>query len=242
MIGGAAFPLGMVQAAANRGINAFTAYGMSETCPVITFADMQGCDSIEPGSDLSPRCKTGKATMMVDLRVVDNAMQDVPRGGKVSGEVVVRAPWLTQGYAGNPEGSEELWRGGYLHTGDVGYIDEGGSLHITDRIKDVIKSGGEWISSLALEDVASRAASVAEVAAFGIPDAQWGERPMLVIVAKEGTDAEVVKAEVCDLLQREIDAGVFEKWAMPQRIELVDAIPKTSVGKLDKKVMRLSYQ
>ena len=113
-------------------------------------ADMDGVHEVDPDADVAARCKTGKPVLMVDLRVVDADMRDLPRGGSVTGEVVVRAPWLTPGYAGNPEGSEDLWRGGYLHTGDVGYLDEGGSLQITDRMKDVIKSGGEWLSSLAV--------------------------------------------------------------------------------------------
>jgi fatty-acyl-CoA synthase len=168
-------------------------------------------------------------------------MNDVPRGGSVTGEVVVRAPWLTQGYAGNVEGSETLWEGGYLHTGDVGYIDAGGSLLITDRMKDVIKSGGEWISSLQLESIVSACAGVAEVAAFGIPSERWGERPMLTIVGSPGVTEEAIVSEVRSFIQADIDAGLISKWALPERIEVLDALPKTSVGKLDKKLLRARY-
>ena len=179
---------------------------------------------------------------MVDLRVVDADMKDVPRDGSSTGEVVVRSPWATQGYSGNPQGSEALWEGGYLHTGDVGYIDKTGSLQITDRIKDVIKSGGEWISSLQLEDIASRCAGVGEVAAFAIADERWGERPMLAIVAVDaGDDDENIADQVILAIQAEVDSGRITKWAMPQRIEIVETLPKTSVGKMDKKVLRATY-
>ncbi len=241
IIGGAALTPGMAQAATELGINLFAGYGMSETCPVLTVADMSGVHAVNPDDDPAARCKTGKPILMVDLRVIDADMNDVPRGGSVSGEVVVRAPWLTQGYAGNAEGSETLWEGGYLHTGDVGYIDAGGSLLITDRMKDVIKSGGEWISSLELESLVSACAGVTEVAAFGIPSQRWGERPMLTIVGSPGVADEAIISEARSLIQAGIDAGQISKWALPERIEVLDALPKTSVGKLDKKLLRARY-
>jgi fatty-acyl-CoA synthase len=239
IIGGSAMPKGMAIAAAQKGISAFTAYGMSETCPIVSASDMTGInDHQADDSSLETRCKTGAPAIMVELRVVDADMNDIATGGEVTGEVVMRAPWLTQGYTGSPEKSEELWRGGYLHTGDVGYIDDTGSLRITDRIKDVIKSGGEWISSIQLEDIVSRCEGITDVAAFGVPDARWGERPMLVIVkANEELTIDIIKTAV----QSEVDAGVLSHWAIPERIEFVDVIPKTSVGKLDKKVMRKTY-
>ncbi len=239
VIGGSAMPEGLALAAAKKGISAFTGYGLSETCPILTLADMSGISGVSTeNADISQRCKTGKPIAMVDLRVVDAEMHDIPRGGSVTGEVVVRSPWLTQGYTRNPEGSETLWQGGYLHTGDVGYLDEDGSLQITDRMKDVIKSGGEWISSLELEDVISRCAGAAEVAAFAIPDKRWGERPMVAIVkSNEELSIEDVQAAIVD----EVEQGRLSKWALPERIEFVDALPKTSVGKMDKKVLRKMY-
>ena len=126
-----------------------------------------------------------------------------------------------------------------MHTGDVGNIDEYGSLQITDRIKDVIKSGGEWISSLELEDIVSRCDGVGEVAAFGIPDQRWGERPMLVIVPKAET--KLSTNEIQDAIRQQVDIGRLSKWAIPERIEFVDSLPKTSVGKMDKKVLRVMY-
>lgn len=239
IIGGSALSKGLAIAAAEKGISTFTGYGMSETGPVVCTVDMSSIEGVSTDeSETSMRCKTGVPLPMVDMRVVDTQMNDIPRGGEVTGEVVMRSPWLTQGYTGNPDGSEALWQGGYLHTGDVGYFDEEGSLQITDRLKDVIKSGGEWISSLELEDVISRCVGVGEVAAFGVPDEMWGERPMVVVVKSiESLSAEEVQAAV----RAEVEQGRLSKWAVPERIEFVEALPKTSVGKMDKKVMRAVY-
>ena len=129
---------------------------MSETCPILTLAQLKP-HMLDRDADaqVEIRTKTGLPIPLVDLRIVDDQMNDVPHNGRATGEVVVRAPWLTQGYVKDAEGSERLWRGGYLHTGDIGHIDPEGYLQITDRIKDVIKSGGEWISSLEIEDLIS---------------------------------------------------------------------------------------
>ena len=240
IIGGSAFPQGMAKAAAEKGINAFAGYGLSETCPILSIADMSGIHEVSLDDEsLARRCKTGKPIVMIDLRVVDANMDEVPHDGESTGEVVTRTPWLTQGYSGNPQGSEALWQGGYLHTGDVGYMEKNGTLQITDRIKDVIKSGGEWISSLELESIVSRCDGVSEVAAFGVPDLQWGERPMLVIV--RAAEAELSVNEIQDVIREQVDSGQLSKWAVPERVEFVDSLPKTSVGKMDKKVMRARY-
>jgi fatty-acyl-CoA synthase len=163
----------------------------------------------------------------------------VPQDGVSQGEVVVRSPWLTQGYLQDPQNSEQLWRGGYLHTGDIGVIDAEGYLKITDRLKDVIKTGGEWISSLELEDLILKHPAVAEAAVVGVPDPKWGERPLALVVAKSGQEVEATAIRAW--LQDFADRGVISKWGIPDRVLLVDAIPKTSVGKLDKKVMRQQY-
>ena len=119
---------------------------------------------------------------LVDLRVVDPDMKDVPNDGKTAGEIVLRSPWLTQGYFDNPEGSEELWAGGYLHTSDIAVLTPDGYVQITDRIKDVIKTGGEWVSSLQIEDLITQCPGVAEAAVIGVKDERWGERPMALVV------------------------------------------------------------
>ena len=242
IIGGSALPQGLSQLCVEKGIQVFTAYGMSETCPFVTVSDTMGIDhqSIED-IDLAARAKTGKPGALVDLRVVDENMNDIARGGDETGEVVIRTPWLTQGYAGSTEGSEALWRGGYLHTGDVGYIDETGSLLITDRMKDVIKSGGEWLSSLELENIVSQIEGVSEVAAVGIPDERWGERPLIVAARNTESEIEATVEDIRNAIAAHVDSGALPKWAIPERVEFVDAIDKTSVGKLDKKVLRVRY-
>lgn len=252
IIGGSALPEGLARTALDRGIEVFSAYGMSETCPVLSVAQVTtpvtelGGDPERIEATLAERCKTGRPVPMVDLHIVDPDMQEVAHDGKAAGEVVTRAPWLTEGYLKNPEGSEALWQGGYLHTGDVGTMDEAGSLQVTDRIKDVIKSGGEWISSIDLENVASTCPGVGECAAIGVPDERWGERPLLLIVpgsdaTKEATDHAELQTSVRDAIEREISNGVFSKWAMPSTILVVDEIEKTSVGKLNKKELRTKY-
>ncbi|MBV2206104.1 MAG: AMP-binding protein, partial [Pseudomonas sp.] len=150
---------------------------------------------------------------------------------------VLRAPWLTQGYFNEPEKSEELWAGGWLHTGDVAVIDEMGNIDIRDRLKDVIKTGGEWISSLALEGLISQHAAVREVAVVGVPDERWGERPFALLVLREGhtLSAQALKT----FLEPAVAQGHINKWAVPQQIAVVGEIPKTSVGKLDKKRIRV---
>jgi fatty-acyl-CoA synthase len=178
---------------------------------------------------------------LVDLRVVDENMEDIPHDGHATGEVVVRAPWLTQAYLKDADASQQLWRGGYLHTGDIGNIDADGYLKVTDRIKDVIKSGGEWISSLTLEDIVSQHPNVSEVAAIGVPDEKWGERPMLLVVLNSDLENAVSEDEIKTLVQAQADKGVVSPWAVPDRIRFVEAIEKTSVGKIDKNRLRQKY-
>jgi len=242
VIGGSALSQGLAKAASENGINVFAGYGLSETCPILTIAGLAGLDEVAlDDSNINLRCKAGQPNILVDLRVVDADMNDTPRDGTSTGEVIVRAPWLTQGYSGNPEGSEKLWKGGYLHTGDVGYIDQTGSLRITDRMKDIIKSGGEWISSLELEDIVSRCAGVNEVAAIGIRDERWGERPMLLITRSTSVTEMITENEIIEAIRQHVDTGEISSWAVPERIEFVTELPRTSVGKLDKKAMRATY-
>ena len=153
----------------------------------------------------------------------------------------MRSPWLTQGYLYETERSDALWQGGWLHTGDIGHIDERGYLKVTDRLKDVIKSGGEWISSLAIEDAVSKVDGIAECAVIGVPDERWGERPLVLAVAVDGTDAERLREAVLAALRAEAEAGRLSRWAVPERVLLVETIDRTSVGKLDKKRLRERY-
>jgi fatty-acyl-CoA synthase len=178
---------------------------------------------------------------LVDLRIVDEEMRDMPRDGKAAGEVVVRAPWLTQGYLDDRQSSEQLWRGGYLHTNDIANIDPDGYVGITDRIKDVIKSGGEWISSLEIEDILSQHPGVSEAAVIGAPDERWGERPLALIVPKPGYADTLTEDDIKAHVQGYADKGVVSRWAVPSGVRSLPALDKTSVGKLDKKLMRQKY-
>ena len=234
VIGGSALPRGLAAAAMRRGIDIYAGYGLSETCPVLSFA------ALTPGEEenLAARVRTGRPLPLVDLRIVDKEMVEQPRDGTSTGEVVVRAPWLNAAYLKDKAASEALWRGGMMHTGDAGHIDATGNLQITDRIKDVIKSGGEWVSSLALESIASGVSGVGEVAVIGIPDPQWGERPFLFIVGAEGFDRSAVEEAVGTLFDAEVAAGKLSKWAVPKGIRFVAKIAKTSVGKIDKRALR----
>ena len=176
---------------------------------------------------------------MVQIRIVDEEMNDVPHDGTSQGEIVARAPWLTQGYLKDPVNSEKLWAGGWLHTGDIAVINNEGYLKITDRIKDVIKTGGEWVSSLDLEDLILKHPEVVEAAVIGVPDPRWTERPLAIVVVEPGSP--VSEAEIRAHLHDFATRGVISRYGVPDRIVFVDELPKTSVGKLDKKILREKY-
>lgn len=235
IIGGSALPKALAMGALERGIDIYTGYGMSETCPLLTLAqltpELENAD-LETQADY--RTRTGRPVAMVQLRIVDGEMNDVPHDGKSQGEVVVRAPWLTQGYLNDPEKSEELWAGGWLHTGDVAVMSDDGWLKIVDRIKDVIKTGGEWVSSIDLEGLVLQHPGVGECAVVGVPDAKWGERPVALVVKSGDADEESIKALIADYAEK----GIISRYGIPDRVIFVDALPRTSVGKLDKKKMR----
>ena len=240
VIGGGALTHGLARVAVDRGIDIFTGYGMSETCPVLSLAQLPpGAEALDADEQLRLRCRTGLPIPLVDLHIVNENMEDVTHDGKAYGEVVVRAPWLTQGYLNNPEASADLWSGGYLHTQDIANIDPTGNLQITDRIKDVIKSGGEWISSLEIESLISQHPGVSEVAVIGISDEKWGERPVALVVLKEG--AEITEDDIKRHVLTFCASGHISKYAVPQIVKFVDGLQKTSVGKMNKKWLRAQF-
>ncbi|SAL42752.1 fatty acid--CoA ligase [Caballeronia humi] len=242
IIGGGALPQGLARAALDRGIDIFAGYGMSETCPLLSLAQLQpGSETLDPDEQLRLRCKTGLPLPLVDLRIVNEDMQNVAHDGRASGEVVVRAPWLTQGYVKNPEASAQLWEGGYLHTQDIASIDAKSYLQITDRIKDVIKSGGEWVSSLEIESLISQHPGVAEVAVIGIKDDKWGERPVALVVRKPECAVPVSEDDIRQHVLAFSETGRISKYAVPQIVKIVDQLDKTSVGKLNKKRLREQF-
>ena len=245
VIGGAALPQSLCRLGLKRGIDVYAGYGMSETCPILTLARLKPSMLQYPMEKQIPiRCRTGLPIIFADVKLMDPEGKLLPHDGKSVGEVVVRSPWLTAGYFKEEEKSKELWRGKWLHTGDVAYFDEEGYLQITDRIKDVIKSGGEWVSSLLLEDILTGFEGVSEAMAIGVPDEKWGEKPLGVVVLKasyKGRNEEEVKREIKKHVMKFVEDGTLLKWAVPE-IEIVDSLPKTSTGKLDKKVVREQYR
>ncbi len=235
IIGGSALPKPLAKGALERGIDIYSGYGMSETCPLISLAlltpELEQAD-LETQADY--RTRTGRPVPMVQWRIVDGDMNDVPHDGKSQGELVLRAPWLTQGYLKDESNSQELWRGGWMHTGDIGVIDTDGWLKITDRIKDVIKTGGEWVSSLDLESLILQHDAVRECAVVGVPDEKWGERPVALVVKGADVEAQAIIDMVADYAEK----GMISRYGIPDRVVFVEELPRTSVGKLDKKKMR----
>ncbi len=242
VIGGSALPKALAKRALAAGIDIFAGYGMSETGPLAAVSHVRSKDLTgDPDGEVEFRAKAGIAGPLVDLRIVDPDMKSVPHDGKSAGEIVLRAPWLTQGYFNNPEGSEQLWAGGYLHTSDIATVDPNGYVHITDRIKDVIKTGGEWVSSLQIEDLISQCAGVAEVAVIGVKDDRWGERPLALVVKRPSDANGVSDAIIKNHLKTFADQGIISKYGIPEKILFIDGIPKTSVGKINKKELRERY-
>lgn len=220
VIGGAPLPLALAQEAAAAGITTLVGYGMSETGPIITLAR-------SAPEDIAGRCRAGFPALLVQARI------DTAHGG----ELLLRAPWLTQGYATQAD-SDALWAGGWMHTGDVGAVDPDGALRIVDRLKDIIKTGGEWVSSVDLEDLLVAQPGIAEAAVIGIPDTKWGERPAAFLVASQGAQPPDPD-QLCAALEHHVTSGRISRYAIPERLLMVDALPRTSVGKIDKKALRL---
>ena len=163
----------------------------------------------------------------------------MPRDNAGSGEIVVRAPWLTQGYLKDHKASERLWEGGWLHTGDVAVRDESGYVRITDRTKDIIKVAGEWVSSLELEDLIAHHPGVSEVAVIGSIDEKWGERPLALVIPRP--DSGLTEKDVIHLVKEYADKGLVNKHVVLLKVRFVEAIDKTSVGKVSKVALREKY-
>ncbi|MBK3784450.1 fatty acid--CoA ligase [Paraburkholderia aspalathi] len=242
IIGGSALSPTLCRAALARGIDVFSGYGMSETGPVVALSQCApGAAPASIDDDVRRRCMAGRPVPMVELRVVDADMKDVAPDGRSQGEIVLRAPFLTQGYHGKPHASEALWANGYLHTQDVAVVTRDGYVQIVDRMKDVIKTGGEWVSSIEVEGLINAIPGVRESAVVGVRDDKWGERPQAFIVCEP--DALLSGGEVRAHLLALVEANRISRYAVPEpaRIAFVEEIPKTSVGKIDKKVLRQRF-
>jgi fatty-acyl-CoA synthase len=231
--GGAAAPRALLEQFQERyGLRIVQGWGMTETSPVGGMAFPP--PEVEPGSaaDLDWRMKSGRVTAGVEMRIVDDEGAELPWDGVSVGEIEVRGPWITGSYYRDP--APEKFHDGWLRTGDIGTIDGRGFFQLTDRVKDVIKSGGEWISSVELENHLVAHPEVAEAAVIGIPDRRWDERPLACVVRRPG--ATVSAADLAAFF-----TGKVAKWQIPENWTFIDEVPKTTVGKYDKKVLRARF-
>jgi len=236
VIGGSAAPPAMIEAFDKEfGVEVLHAWGMSEMSPLGTVNHPKAQHAKLSAEDmLAVRLKQGRPPFGVDMKIVDGAGKELPRDGKAFGDLLVRGPWITSGYF-KGEGGEILDQGGWFATGDVATLDEDGYMQITDRSKDVIKSGGEWISSIDLENAAMAHSGVAEAAVIGVFHPKWDERPLLIVHRKPG--AEIDKKELIEFLGTKV-----AKWWLPDDIQFVDAIPHTATGKILKTKLRETFK
>ncbi|MDF8264886.1 fatty acid--CoA ligase [Luteipulveratus flavus] len=242
MVGGAAAPPSLMKAFHDRyGIDIVHGWGMTETSPVGSLALPP--TRVEPGSDEYWRFKASQGRLLcgVDGRLIGPDGSEQPWDGESVGELEVRGPWITSSYYANGSESEDeiaemaaKFDDGWLRTGDVGSLTEDAFLVLTDRAKDVIKSGGEWISSVDLENQIMSHPDVVEASVVGVPDEKWDERPLATVVLKEGSGV------TCSDLRKHLEDKVA-RWQLPEHWALIDEVPKTSVGKFDKKVLRQRY-
>ncbi len=229
--GGSAVPMSMMKAFEKQhDVPIVQAWGMTETSPLATIA--RPLPDVPEEQHWAQRATQGRPVCGVEARIVDDDGNPLPHDGEAVGEVQVRGPWITGAYYQNHD--ESKFADGWLHTGDVGRIDPLGFVTLTDRAKDVIKSGGEWISSVELENHLMGHPAVSEAAVVAVPDERWQERPLAVIVVTEG-------AEVCASELREFLGDKVVRWWLPERWTFIEAVPLTSVGKFDKKTIRARY-
>jgi fatty-acyl-CoA synthase len=226
--GGSAVPKSLMERFERlHGLRIIQAWGMTETSPLAAIAlPPRGATAAD---ELDWRAKTGRIVPGVELRIVDSSGRELAWDGQAQGEIEVRGPWITGSYY--RDDAAEKFDAGWLRTGDVGTVDRKGFVQITDRAKDVIKSGGEWISSVELENEIMAHPQVVEAAVIAVPDERWQERPLACVVLREGANvsAEELKAH----LEKRV-----ARWWIPERWSFVTEVPKTSVGKFDKKVLR----
>ncbi|WP_419666895.1 long-chain fatty acid--CoA ligase [Streptomyces sp. 2-1] len=239
-IGGSACPPALMKAFDELGMRVCHAWGMTETSPLGTIA-RPPAQVVGTDEEFAYRLTQGRFPASVEARLTGPGGERLPWDGESAGELEVRGPWIAGAYYGG-QGAEVLRpadkfsEDGWLKTGDVGTISPDGFLTLTDRAKDVIKSGGEWISSVDLENALMAHPDVAEAAVVAVPDDKWGERPLATVVLKEGSGADFESLR--SFLAGE---GKIAKWQLPERWTIIESVPKTSVGKFDKKVLRRQY-
>ncbi|HKC45666.1 MAG TPA: 3-(methylthio)propionyl-CoA ligase [Burkholderiales bacterium] len=231
VVGGSAAPPAMIKEFAQRfGVQCQHAWGMTEMSPLGTFCTLKEKHFALPAEkQFELLCKQGRVIYGVDMKIVDGDGNSLPHDGKAFGDLMVRGPWITAGYF-KDDGPSPL-RDGWFPTGDVATIDADGFMQITDRSKDVIKSGGEWISSIELENIAVAHPAIAEAAVIGVRHPKWDERPIVVAVRKQG--AEVSREELLKFYE-----GKIAKWMIPDDVVFVGELPHTATGKLSKLTLR----
>ena len=232
--GGSAVPRSLMERFQERyGVRIVQGWGMTETSPLAAVGHAPASVPLGTEEEMDWRARTGRVVAGVELRIVDDTGVPLPWDDEAVGEIEVRGPWITADYFGDP--SPEKFDDGWLRTGDVGSVNRLGFVQITDRAKDVIKSGGEWISSVELENHLMAHPDLVEASVIGVPDARWGERPLACVVLK--TSSSVDAATLAEFL-----AAHVAKWQVPERWAFIDEVPKTSVGKFDKKVLRARHE
>ena len=231
--GGSAVPPAMVEAFAHHGIDVRQGWGMTEMSPLGTTAALKAKHhSLDSPAQFAVKIKQGRPVYGVEMKIVDDEGQALPHDGASMGELLVRGPWIVSAYFEDEAASAAAVEpGGWFHTGDMATIDPDGYMQITDRRKDAIKSGGEWISSIDLENAAIAHDGVAEAAVIAIPDPRWGERPLLVVMPRPGCRPE--RASLIELLARQ-----FPKWMLPDEVVCIDEMPHTATGKIMKTRLR----
>jgi fatty-acyl-CoA synthase len=238
-IGGSAAPRTLIETFEKKyGAPMLHAWGMTEMTPLGTICRLKSyMESLPDEERYAIRAKQGVVVGGVDLRIVDEAGNELPWDGKNAGEIQVRGPWITSGYYNNPAGAVQFTADGWFRTGDVAAIDAEGYVQITDRTKDLIKSGGEWISSVDLETTIMGHPKVLEAAVVAVPHQRWVERPLACVVPKPEFKGQLTEQEILDYLK-----PLVAKWWLPDEVVLIEAVPKTSVGKFDKKVLRERFK
>ena len=238
IVGGSAAPQWMIEDFERKhGINVMHAWGMTEMSPLGTVSRLKSYQLDLPEAErFRIRAKQGTAVPCVDIRAVDEQGQEIAWDGKAFGELQVRGPWIISSYY-KDDRTADAFQDGWFRTGDVVTIDPEGFMQIVDRTKDLVKSGGEWISSVDLENTIMSHPKVLEAAVIAVPHPRWQERPLACVVAKPDFKEDITKEEIYEHIRPH-----FAKWALPDDIVFLDSIPKTSVGKFDKKVLRVEYE
>ncbi len=237
VVGGSAAPEAMIRFFDDHGVELLHAWGMTETSPIGSVshvkADLQTADY---GTQLGKRTKQGLVLPGLEFRVVDDSGEEVAWNGEDFGELQIRGPWVTNEYFNRPEANEQEFEDGYLRTGDIVTVDADGYIKVVDRTKDVIKSGGEWISSVELENAIMAHDAVSEAAVVGVPHERWQERPLALVVPTGDTDEATLEADIEAHLREE-----YPDWWLPDNVVPIEEVPKTATGKFNKKVLREEY-